>query len=142
MGKPHIPVWLGSTDNMVSKSWETKGCATSTHAQGLISIYSELLHTTVTLIHTTCEHIKGVDNIIADDISCIDFSLSLSAHLSKLCVKHPCLCTYSYFHPSPELLQLLISKLFSGPSPVPCVLPNNLGLFAPVVSTTSTSAQP
>ena len=139
-GRPHIPVWLGSTDNMVSKSWETKGCATSTRAQGLISVYSELLRTT--LIHTTCEHIKGVDNIIADDISRNDFSLSLSSRSSKLFAKHPCLHTYSYFHPSPELLQLLISKLFSGPSPVPCVLPNNLGLFAPVVSTTSTSAQP
>ena len=139
-GKPHIPVWLGATDNMVSMSWETKGCATSTRAQGLIGVYSELLRTT--LIHTTCEHIKGVDNVIADDISRNDFSLPLTSRSAQLFVKHPCLSTYSFFHPSPELLRLLTSRLFSGPSPVPCVLPSSLGRFVPAVCTTSASAMP
>ena len=136
-GVPNIPVWYGETDNSVSKSWENRATARSAQSQGLVSVYAELLRTSN--IHTQCEHLAGELNEVADDISRNNFSLSLFSRGEQLFQKHPFLRPYSYFQPSPELLQLLTSRLFSEPSPVPSVLPKQLGRFVPVVSTTSTS---
>ena len=55
----------------------------------------------------------------------------------QLFLKHPSLASWDFFLPSPALLQLLMSRLFSGPSQVPCVLPKNLGQLVPVASITS-----
>lgn len=133
-GRPDIPVWLGLTDNMVSKSWESRATAKSARGQSLVGIYSSLLR--ATRVHTVCDHIPGEENIVADDISRNDFTLSLSARFEQLFAKHPSLASLDYFLPSPELLQLLILRLFSSPSPVPCDLPTNLGRFVPAGSTT------
>jgi hypothetical protein len=133
-GVPDIPVWLGLTDNMVSKAWESKATATSLRGQSLIGIYAELLRTT--RLHTICDHIKGELNVEADDISRNDFTLSLSARFHQLFAKHPLLESFDYFLPSQDLLQLLTSRLFSEPNPRPCVLPANLGRFVPAGSTT------
>ena len=77
--------------------------------------------------------------MVADDISRNDFSLSFLSRSSQLFAKHPSLATWDFFLPSPELLQLLYSKLFSGPVVGPCVLPTVLGQFVPVASITSNS---
>ena len=136
-GVPDIPVWHGETDNTVSKSWENRATATSAQSQGLVSVYAELLRTSG--IHTQCEHLAGELNEIADAISRNDFSLPLFPRSQQLFLRHPSLRHYAYFQPSPELLQLLTSRLFSQPSPVPSVLPKELGRFIRVDSTTSTS---
>ena len=136
-GKPDIPVWYGETDNTVSKSWENRATASSSQPQGLVSIYAELLRTS--MIHTQCEHIAGELNVVADDISRNDFSLPLFARSRQLFRKHPSLRRCAYFQPSQGLLQLLTSRLFLPPSPVPPVLPTELGHFVHVDSTTSIS---
>lgn len=134
---PTIPVWLGYTDNTVSKSWEAKATAKSKRGQSLIGIYSSLLRDTN--IHTVSKHIKGVDNIVADDISRNDFSLSLPSRFAQLFAKHPSLVSFDYFLPSPSFLQLLTSRLYCEPNPTPCDLPAPLGRFVPAGSTTFTS---
>jgi hypothetical protein len=134
LSRPNIPMWLGETDNTVSKSWETRATARTSQGQGLVSIYAELLRTSS--IHTQCKHLAGVLNTVADDISQNNFSLNSPARSSQLFQKHPSLASLDYFQPSPELLQLLTLQLFSKRNLVPCVLPTVLGLFVPAGCTT------
>jgi hypothetical protein len=136
-GRPDIPVWLGETDNTVAQSWENRATSRSLQGQGLLSVYSELLRTN--FIHTHCDHLAGVLNKVADDISRADFSLPLVTRWAQLFRKHPSLESLDYFQPSPALLQLLTSQLFSEHSPGPCVLPTVLGQFVPAGCTTSGS---
>jgi hypothetical protein len=128
-GRPDIPVWLGETDNTVSKSWENRATSRTSQGQGLVSIYSELLRTSS--IHTQCQHLAGVLNTVADDISRNDFSLPSNLRCSQLFLKHPSIASLDYFLPSPELLLLLTSQLYSKRSPAPCALPTVLGQFVP-----------
>ena len=136
-GPPNVPVWLVESDNMVSVAWERKATSASLQGQGLVSIYAELLRRRH--IQTRCDHLAGSLNVVADDISRNDFSLSFSARVDKLYKEHPMLSTLDFFLPSPELLQLLTLRLYSRLNPVPCLLPVRLGQFLPVDSTTSIS---
>ena len=137
-GLPNIPVWLGETDNTVSKSWENRATARTSQGQGLVSIYAELLRTS--RIHTLCQHLPGDLNIVADDISRNDFSLASVARCTKLFRTHPSLASWDFFLPSLELLQLLTSRLYSRHMRVPCVLPTVLGRFVPAGCITFGSA--
>jgi len=76
-GIPNIPVWLVEPDNMVSVVWEWKATSASLQGQGLVSVYAKLLRRRH--IQTRCEHLAGTLNIVADDISRNDFSLSFPA---------------------------------------------------------------
>jgi hypothetical protein len=136
-GLPNIPVWLGEADNTVSCSWETRATARTAQGQGLVSAYAELLRRRD--IHTCCRHLAGKLNDVADDISRNDFSLSFPMRTVQLFKVHPTLATLDYFQPTPELLQLLTSRLFSRHTQVPCALPRVLGHFVPAGSTTCTS---
>jgi len=136
-GVPDIPVWLGKSDNSVSVAWENRATSSSSQGQGLVSIYAELLRRED--IHTKCQHLAGSLNIVADGISRNDFSLPFSLRSQKLFKEHPMLGTLDYFLPSPDLLLLLTSRLYSRLNPVPCVLPQQLGQFLPAGSTTSIS---
>ena len=42
-GCPNIPVWLGETDDSVSRSWENGATARTSQGQGLVSVHAELL---------------------------------------------------------------------------------------------------
>lgn len=136
-GRPDIPVWLGETDNTVSLSWENRATARTSQGQGLVSVYAELLRTT--RVHTRCQHLAGVLNVVADDISRNDFSLSFPDRAAKLFRIHPSVASLDFFLPSPELIQLLTLRLSSKLNPVPCVLPAVLGQFVPAGSTISGS---
>ena len=133
-GRPQIPVWFGETDNTVSCSWENRASARTSQGQGLVGVYAELLRTSH--VHTQCKHLAGVDNVVADDISRNDFTLDSSLRCQQLFQKHPCLGSFDYFLPSPELVHLLTLRLYSGPMVDPCVLPKELGRFVPGGSTT------
>jgi hypothetical protein len=133
-GVHDIPVWLGETDNSVSKSWENRATAKTSQGQGLVSVYAELLR--CTRVHTQCQHLAGELNVIADDISRNDFSLPSPLRCEQVFLKHPSIKNLDYFLPSPELLQLLTSRLYSKHNPVPCVLPQVLGQFVPAGCTT------
>jgi hypothetical protein len=122
----------------VSKSWENRATARTAQGQGLVSVYAELLRSSQ--VHTQCEHLAGVLNTVADDISRNNFLLPLDKRIAQLFLKHPLLKSLDYFLPSPELLLLLTSRLFSKYNPVPCVLLPVLGQFVPGGSITSTSA--
>jgi len=136
-GIPDIPVWLVESDNMVSVIWEQTTTSASLQGQGLVSVYAKLLRRRH--IQTRCEHLAGTLNVVADDISRNDFSLSFPARIDKLYKVHPTLSTLDFFQPSPELLQVLTLRLFSRLNPVPCLLPTRLGQFLRVDSTTSIS---
>ena len=134
-GVPRYLVWLGWTDNMVSRSWESRATSSSLQGQALLAVYSELLR--MAQVNTICKHVPGDRNVCADDISRNDFSLSFSSRLAKLTVNHSALSSLEYFLPSPDLLQLLSSQLFSGPVAEPCKLPKTLGQLVPAGCTTS-----
>ena len=136
-GMPNIPVWLGRCDNSVSVAWENRCTARTPQGQGLVSVFSELCRRRD--IHSRSEHLAGELNTIPDDISRNDFSLPLFLRAPKLFKVHPILATLDYFQPSPELLRLLTSQLYSKQTEVPCVLPTVLGRFVPAGCTTFTS---
>jgi hypothetical protein len=108
--------------------------ARSSHGQSLVSVYAELLRTS--LIHTRCDYLAGDLNTVVDDISWNDFSLPSPTRCLQLFQKHPSLASLDYFLPSPELLQLLTLLLFSKHSLGPCVLLTVLGRFVPAGCTT------
>jgi hypothetical protein len=136
-GVPNIPVWLGESDNTVTVSWENRATARTSQGQGLVAVYAELLRRRH--IHTQCHHLAGRLNIVADDISRNEFSLSHSDRTLKLFKEHPILDTLDYFLPSPDLLQVLTLRLFSKHITEPCALPTVLGRFVPAGTTTSIS---
>jgi len=136
-GTPNIPMWLVESNNVVSVVWERKATSASLQGQGLVSVYAKLLRRRH--IQTRCEHLAGTLNVVADDVSRNDFSLSFPARIDKLCRVHPALSTLDFFQPSPELLQVLTLRLFSRLNPVPCLLPVRLGQFLRVDSTASIS---
>ena len=133
-GKPSIPYWMCDIDNMVSNCWDRSMSTSSLVGQNLIGITSELKRQFPLRAET--KHLAGKLNVVADDISRQDFSLPSSTRLPQLFAKHPSLATYDYFLPSPELIHLLSSRLFSEPLQAPCVLPKTLGRFLPAGSTT------
>ena len=136
-GRPHIPYWLGDCDNEVSTHWDGDMSARGIPGQNLIGVAAEMKRQFT--IRAETQHLPGKENVVADDISRNDFSLSFSSRSSQLFAKHPSLATWDFFQPSPELLQLLYSRLFSGPAQAPCVLPKVLGQFVPAGSTTLSS---
>ena len=136
-GRPHLPYWLGDCDNEVSTHWDGDMSARGIPGQNLIGVGSELKRQFA--IRAETQHLPGKENVVADDISRNDFSLSFSTRSAQLFAKHPSLATWDFFLPSPELLQLLYSRLFSGPARAPCALPRVLGQFVPAGCTTLSS---
>ena len=136
-GRPTLPYWMGDCDNEVSTHWDRAMSARGVPGQNLIGVASELKRQFALRAET--QHLAGEENVVADDISRNDFSLPFPSRSSQLFAKHPSLATWDFFLPSPELLQLLYSKLFSGPARAPCVLPTVLGQFVPAGSTTLSS---
>jgi hypothetical protein len=90
-----------------------------------------------------CEHIPGVDNVLADFLSRPSNSdLLLSTRIEQLFQKHPSMRTWLFFLLSPKLLRLLHSLLFTEPLQGLPLLPKNLGRFVPVESIASNSLIP
>ena len=134
-GCPKMPVLLCLTDNNTAKSWAHRVTTKSVRGQQLIGIYAQLLRLHKFGINT--EHIPGVVNVLADFISRpTHFDLTHAQRSEQIFQSHPLMRTYDYFLPSPELLQLLTSRLYSKHNPVPCVLPQVLGQFVPAGCTT------
>jgi hypothetical protein len=137
-GLPEIPVLKAWADNTTAVAWSMKVTSRSHHGQRLLGLFAELLRTYNICLHG--EHIPGEKNVVADFISRpTDISLSHSARAEQLFQFRPSMRSWRVFQPSPELLQLLTSALFS-PSPVAqCKLPQNLGHLAVAASTSSCS---
>lgn len=139
-GVPAEPVLLTRTDNMTSMSWASKVTSKTLRGQQLIGLYAELLREHP--IGQQADHIAGVDNIIADDISRpTDPNLTHSQRLAQIYRKQPSLKKLDYFRPSPELLSLLSSLLFASPAPGLPKVPKILGQFEADASTFSCSAE-
>ena len=136
-GTPAVPYWMCDCDNMVSTHWDRAMSARGLAGQNLLTVGSEL-HRRFPIQAESC-HIEGKKNVVADDISRNDFSLPFPLRFAQLCAKHLSLGSWDYFLPSPDLLQLLYSRLFSGPVQAPCALPTVLGRFLPAGSTISNS---
>ena len=136
-GLPHIPYHRSDCDNQVSTNWDRTLTSRGTTGQQLITVSSELSRTST--LRSDSQYLEGDVNVVADDISRNNFSLPFPLRCSQLFAKHPFLGSWDFFLPSPALLQLLYSKLFSGPVEAPCALPKDLGQFVPVASITSSS---
>lgn len=135
---PQMPVLLSWTDNTVSKSWANRVTSSSEKGQWLIGIYAEMLRTLGIGINT--DHIPGIENVLADFISRPShFELSVADRAQQICRVHPSIRTYAYFQPSPELLHLISSALFTRPTQALPSLPKSLGQFVPADCITSCS---
>jgi hypothetical protein len=137
-GLPDIPVLQVDTDNSTTEAWENKVTSSSDQGQRLISILAAL--TQDLDMNIKCEHLAGIKNGQADDISRGDFSLPLSTRVTQLLMKYPLMKHWDYFLPSPDLLQLIYSSLSSSSLPDHPRIPKPLGRFVPTESFISNSA--
>jgi hypothetical protein len=132
---PTIPILLALTDNIASKSWIHRVTTASPRGQALIQVYAALLRRSA--LGTQCEHLAGALNVDPDFISRPNLHLAPFDWYFQIFQKMPVLKSYYYFQPSPELVSLLLSRLFSDkPLGLP-VLPKTLGQFVPTVSITT-----
>jgi hypothetical protein len=139
-----FPVVQILSDNTAALEWEQKlsVMACSPAKTNLILVYAELLRSTQISFNST--HIAEVNNTIADFLSRPPSPTSshnsqscCSARLLQIFQQYSWLQTWTYFHPSRELLRLLSSLLFNAPRQARPVLPTKLGRFARDASTTS-----
>lgn len=139
-GIPAKPVALIWTDNTSAKSWGNRLTTKSLQGQGLLEIFATLLR--LDELGLNCDHIKGEDNILADDLSRQQsFTDPLSSRLPKLSLKHPEIMHWDYFLPSQELLLSLSSRLSSASKPVTLNPQRRLGRFVPAASITFSSPE-
>ena len=137
---PYAPVLLSRTDNTSSESWANRVTAKSLHGQRLLGVFAELLR--LHNVGINCKHIEGLLNVLADFISRpTHFDLSHPERCEQIFQKHDSMRTWSYFLPSPELLQLLGSCIFNNSSLAVPSLPKNLGQFVPAGCSISSSPQ-
>jgi hypothetical protein len=135
-GLPAIPVIRERCDNTSAVSWANKVTTSSPHGQKLLGIYSELLRSYDLSLRS--DHIEGERNVAADFLSRpTNPSLSHAARAEQIFQSHPSMRSWRIFLPSPELLQLLTSALFSPLQVEPPRLPPLLGQLVHDASTSS-----
>jgi len=133
---PAWPVLQILRDNTTALTWAHKASTASIRGQNLIAVFCELLR--LFPLGLNCEHIPGVENVLADDISrppSVD--IDHSVRVQQLTTKYPFIKTWDYFLPSPELLQLLSLWLSMTRSLGLPSLPTSLGQFVLTESTIS-----
>jgi hypothetical protein len=137
-GIPKLAKLLIQTDNSPSQNWAHKVSSKSENGQQLVRLYAALLDRTTLAVHSN--HIKGTTNDLADFLSRQTFhSHSTATRHLQIFEKEPKLASYRYFQPHPDLLFNLVSRLFNEPWTTTTTLPKQLGQFAAVGSTTSSS---
>jgi hypothetical protein len=138
LGIPKLAKLLIQTDNSPSQNWAHKVSSKSEQGQQLVRLYAALLERTSLAVQSN--HIKGSTNDLADFLSRQNFhSHSPAIRHQQIFAKEPKLASYRYFQPHPELLSHLESRLFNEPWTTTTTLPKQLGQFAAVGSTTSSS---
>jgi len=138
LGMPAWPVLQILTDNTTALTWAHEASTASICGQNLIAVFCELLH--LFPLGLNCEHIPGVDNVLADDISrppSVD--IDHSVRVQQLTTKCPFIKTWDCFQPSQELLQLLSLRLSMTRSLGLPNLPTSLGQCVPAESIISNS---
>jgi hypothetical protein len=139
--KPTFPILQVFSDNTSAKAWTNKFSTKSEVGQNLLRFYAALLRDAS--FGVNCEHIAGVDNGLADFLSRPTHpDVTFSSHIEQLFRKHPSMKNWHFFLPSPELLQLLHSLLFTKPLTGLPLLPKMLGQFVPASSISSGFASP
>jgi hypothetical protein len=137
-GIPHLAKLLIRTDNSPSQNWAHKVSSKSENGQQLVRTYAALLDRTSLAVQSS--HIKGTDNDLADFLSRQPFhSHSISTRHHQIFEKERKLASYRYFQPHPDFLSHLGSRLSNEPWTTTTILPKQLGQFAAVGSTISSS---
>ena len=138
-GVPEIPLLQIFSDNTTAISWAEKISSKSTKGQTLVRIWAALLQRSN--IGISIVHLPGDTNNTADLLSrpAINSPTLLLSRLPQLIPQEPRLANWDFFRPSPELISLLASALSSTSSPIKTELPQKLGLFSPIDSSTSSS---
>lgn len=136
-GLPAELVMLIWVDNTSAMSWANKLTSKSSSGQRLLGVLSEFLRTQN--VGVNARHIKGEENIIADFISRLNRFSSHRERIQQLFQSESVMTSWAYFRPSPELMSLLRSLLFSEHKEGLPNLPQNLGQFGPDASTFSCS---
>ena len=120
LGPPRMPILLVRTDNT---------------SANLIALYAEFLRLYQLGINSS--HISVVVNVLADFLSRpTDPTISHSSRCEQVFQKRSCMRTWTFFRPSPELLQLLDLSLSNEPWQDLPKLPRNLGQLEAAGSTT------
>ena len=115
-------------DNTAGQAWLTKPCTTSPHAKRLTSVLCSILlrYPSITIDPS---YINTKDNTLADDISRLNSPPHYLTY-SALVQKHPQVCSFRRFHPSPGLLSDIFCALQTPQQPA-ITRQRPLGHFAP-----------
>lgn len=136
-GVPALPVLRCRTDNTSAMAWANRVTAKTPEAQRLVALYSQVLR--LLTVGLNGDHIQGIVNHCADFISRPSQLLPLPpfyARAEQIFQRHPIMRTWHVFQPSPSLMSLLSSALSTEPWLEPPSLPQSLGQFVPITSTT------
>ena len=107
-GDPH-PVVLLMADNRTAESWLIKASKSSQAGHALGYIQAALMINNPVGINV--DHVTSKDNKIADRISCILSEILLLTKMQKYYKDHPSLTYCQHFHPSAELISLILDTL-------------------------------
>ncbi|KAI2495300.1 hypothetical protein MHU86_19199 [Fragilaria crotonensis] len=133
-GIPALASLLIRTDNSPSQNWAHKVSAKSEKGQLFVSVYADLLERTSS--RSTATTLPATLMILLTLSHAPSPPLPSHRH-QQIFTKAPRLAFFRYFHPSPELLSLLASRLFIEQWQESPPLPKSLGHFAAADSTTS-----
>lgn len=135
-GVPVLPLLLALTDDKTTLSWSTRVTAKSWRGQQLTKTQAAL--------HRRCDlgfdgrHLSGKLDVEADPISRPECDAHTpSAWRAQMFQQMPKLKSCHFFLPSPDLVSVISSHLFSEQFLEQPKLPSSLGRFVPVDSITS-----
>ena len=114
---------LNTQGNSVpANAWWNKISTVLTHGQNMLQVYAE--YQRLSQVCSVAEHIKGIDNKIADNISCVQqlftpwkthiYDVPFDVLLAQDCQKHRKSKLWNIFLPSKQLLLHMISTVSSN----------------------------
>ena len=105
---PH-PVALLTADNTTAESWIVKACMNSAIGRALGRVQCALMINNPVGLNSA--HISSEDNIVADEISRINRASNADSYFRSLTQRFPELAGCRRFHPSSELISMIMAAI-------------------------------
>jgi hypothetical protein len=118
---PPTPTMLSYGDSRSANSWMRKKSTRSLMGQNALRLFANYM--LLSQVSSTTDHVKGIDNVEADDISRVQelfspkkshiYDVPFSILIQQVCQKYNNLKSWEIFLPSPEILSDLSYVLSS-----------------------------